>query len=595
MDYAALLAMAEAAINDGRDPAGINAIIKRETGLEDIHALRQAANKVQQHEARAAAGRETPVTPGRLARAAAQGLMFGFAPEYLSLLERTSGRMTPEQAAEFQASEESEYERFRGAHPLASFGAEIAGGAAFPLGVAARATRAVGGSLLRGLTTGAAIGALSGAGHAEPGTRLAGAAQGGVLGGLFGLPLGLVSGITANLAPPQAAARRIERAISAGGGAARAEQAAREATRLGYGRIMPTGALTPQLTVETELAAARAPGTFAGREVGIARRRAGAEERLGRAVSAITGARAVGLKALKTAREKRVGPLYRALDAGENRFYRTSETGERIVDDERLTQLLSRPKVRQEYKRAIETGLIGGDLIEQPSFSALKELQEHLGDAADQAFSAGSGARGTALRRAASELDDLLEEMFPDYRAVQVAYREASRPINIIEMARLETAGAGRAAGALQRGSRELRRNLMRQFGSGDRYREFMRRVAEEDRLARFHQEVFKGAPTARRILGDEPMGAEEVIEAGTRAAAVSPLWAGGRLLGSLGRRAVRESTARAEAPYLFTPASDFEALMRALRRTRRPGAVQTAGQFVLPGIIGQLGGMTQP
>lgn len=140
--------------------------------------------------------KESTVSSANVARAAAQGLTFGFGDELEAAVRSLSG---PESYEEELEDVRGKIKRFREEAPLASFAAEVAGSLPTALLGGAGIARAAGGlatrapAVARALQTpvGAAAaegvlgGAIYGAGAAEE-DRLAGAQTGAALGGLLG-------------------------------------------------------------------------------------------------------------------------------------------------------------------------------------------------------------------------------------------------------------------------------------------------------------------------------------------------------------------------------------------------------------------------
>ena len=133
------------------------------------------------------------------ARTAAQGATFGLSDELAGLVARLPGGKTPEEAT---AEARQNLAQYRKAHPGMAIGAEVLGGLASGLLVPGGAARVIP-TLGRGLRSaragkralsagglGAAEGALYGAGSADEGGRLGGAAYGGLAGGLLGGGIG---------------------------------------------------------------------------------------------------------------------------------------------------------------------------------------------------------------------------------------------------------------------------------------------------------------------------------------------------------------------------------------------------------------------
>lgn len=533
--------------------------------------------------------RQTKVSPANVGRAAGMGATLGFLDEAAGAISATKGLVPPallpalplvsqitrllspaanERYLAARNSVREPYESFRGAHPVVSGASEVAGGMLLPGGAARTAATSGGGLLRAGLQagrSGAVAGGLAGAGYAPeledvPMQSVVGAAGG----GLLGLGLG-VGGQAATNAVRGGAASRLDRAIQAGGGEDALRRSASEATEAGRGRVQPVGALSPYLRGEAEFAATRSPSVFGQYGPKTARARAGDAERLIRDVTDITGAPAVGREGLVAARQQQFGPVYRALEESA-----TPLSPEHTKD---VLGILQRPYVKNAYQEAVNEGLLAGENAAQPGFKALNNLRQHLRSSQERAFTAGDGARGAAFRQAADDLEGLLENAVPEFRAVQNAYRDASRPVNIIDLARLETARQGRASPALDRASRELRRDLLQAFGSSEKYRAFMKRVAQEGDLAQFNAQVFGNSATARRQLSDMGVQPEDVVQAATQPSGIVSQIAG-RVVPS----AVRERAARQMAPMLFAPANQIDDVIQRLRALRTK---QSAGPFV--------------
>lgn len=134
-----------------------------------------------------------PTTLTGVLSTAAEGLTAGFSDELMGLGARAVGRPEDEVQKTLQ-DVRAQREAFSRRHPVLSFGAEVIPGIASAglgaRGVSMAAQRLGAGDVLRtvpgAIGLGAAEGALAGAGYAEPGQRLAGAARGAALGGGLG-------------------------------------------------------------------------------------------------------------------------------------------------------------------------------------------------------------------------------------------------------------------------------------------------------------------------------------------------------------------------------------------------------------------------
>lgn len=557
------------ALADGYTIDEVNAEIQRRGApFNTFSDLQEQALRVQDDLARGSRG-----TPDELASTAASGLTLGLGPKIAArALSLVPGQGSYRAALErIREPIESLRERRPGVSAAVEIGSGLATTPLAPGGQAKTFLGAVG----RGVGTGAAYGALSGAGNAEPGEEMAGIAKGGLFGGALGLGFGALAGI-GRLAGP---GRRLSSAIEAEGGEDAVRRAAAEAAEAGRGRVLPVGALGPYLQSEAEYAATRSPGVYGKYRGAMLRRQAGEAERLTRDVSRVAGTPEVGTEAIKAARSAQFDPLYEALNKTAGR-----------IEDPRLANILSRPHIAPVMDEAIKTGMLSDVVESLPSFRQLNELRQVLFAKARslQNTPGGDTSRMAALFQTARELESVIEDNVPEFRALQTAYREASRPINVIELARLEAASQGRASPALDRASKDARTALLRAFGSSQKYRDFMLAVDQERKLAGFNNQVFGGSPTARRMLGEgAPVSPEDIASTAARGSAVSAPWALSRLASSALPKVMRERTARAMAPALFAPSSDIERVLMEIARRNAPGKLQFLGQTFLPATAG--------
>ena len=171
---------------------------------------------------------------GNYARAATQGLTFGFGDEIEAGISSALGRGS---YGENVARIRNQIDEFREVNPVGAIAAEFAGGvipgvftggAGLAASAGRSALKAGGGQLLRrAAATGAAQGALAGAGSSEGGIadRATGAAIGGAAGGLVGAALGAVPGMTQEARQALKAGLPITPLRSFGGTGAAAEDA----------------------------------------------------------------------------------------------------------------------------------------------------------------------------------------------------------------------------------------------------------------------------------------------------------------------------------------------------------------------------------
>lgn len=432
------------------------------------------------------------------------------------------------------------------------------------------------GALGKGAAVGAGYGAVSGFMDAPPGERLQRTATGAGLGALLAAPFAAGGHALSMLSPEIRAGNRLATAVDAEGGPRAVRAEAQRSIDAGRGNVNPVGSLGPYLRSEAEFAATRDPGVYARNRDRMVGRQMDETDRLTRDVSDAFGTPQVGREALAAGRKADFDPVYEALNKSAGR-----------IEDPRVENILARPVVKSAYQEAINTGIIGDQVESLPSFGQLKELQDVLFSIARSLENSpgGNKRRMAALYDAAHEIESVLETNVPDFRAIQSAYREASRPINVIDLARLEEARAGRASPALDRASREDRRALMRAFGSSTKYRAFMRAVEQERQLADFNSQVFGGSATARRL--ETPSGIQPEDLAHT---VVHPAMGGARVAGHALGKAARAATAREMAPALFGPSADIDRILSGIVN-RRSSKIAQLGQVQFPAAGGILAG----
>lgn len=158
-----------------------------------MSSIEELKNKALERRKKKTQADDSSSTVSDIARAAGQGLTFGFGDELVALAKSLGGKTYEEALAE----ERQALERFREESPLAAYPIEIASSIPTSLlgvGLLGRGAQAAGRFIpsalksapLGATATGAAEGALYGAGAAEEGERLAGAGVGGALGGVLG-------------------------------------------------------------------------------------------------------------------------------------------------------------------------------------------------------------------------------------------------------------------------------------------------------------------------------------------------------------------------------------------------------------------------
>jgi hypothetical protein len=148
-------------------------------------------NSAQLSQGQPAQQKEVPMSAGGLLRAAGQGLTLGFSDELAggagALLAKAAGDKAPmaDLYRDIRGSVSERQKEFKEAHPVASTVAEIAGG--LPLGGAAfKGATTLPQVAKAGAKMGGIMGGAYGAGTAEEGERIKGAAIGGTLGAVTG-------------------------------------------------------------------------------------------------------------------------------------------------------------------------------------------------------------------------------------------------------------------------------------------------------------------------------------------------------------------------------------------------------------------------
>lgn len=467
------------------------------------------------------------------------------------------------------------YEDFRARHPGVSLASEIGGSFALPpygLSAAKSFPAALGRASAIGGVTGAISGAADAPDSSDALDRLKRAGIFGAGGALLSLPFAAAGHVLPNILSAQSRGNaRLVNAIDASGGPDAIRAAAAKTAAAGRADVNPIGSLSPYLQGEAEYAATRSPSVYAQYRKPMLRAQSDEADRLIDDVSGIFGEPVAGDEALRAQRRAQFDPVYEALNKSTGR-----------IEDPRVANLLSRPVVRQAYQEAVNTGIIADKVESLPSFGQLNELRETLFSMARslEESPGGNKRRMAALYDAAREAESILEDNSDDFRALQNAYREASRPINVIDLARLETARRGRVSPALDRAGRADRAALLDAFGSQAKYDDFMSRVEQERNLGDFNAQVFGGSKTVRAGNLEAGMQPEDLAKV-----AYHPAYGASRAVGHAIGGPFRDATGRAMAPSLFGPVSGLDDVLEKILGRRRTTAGVT--QNVVPKITG--------
>ncbi len=285
--------------------------------------------------------------------------------------------------------------------------------------------------------TGVGAGALAGAGHADEGSRTAGAVEGGALGGLLGavIPAGAAAARTGRnllglLSPTEEAYSHIGRAMTRDGVTpddlattiaradaddiplALADMAGENMQELGYTVAAAPGAGRHQARTFLDERQAAMPDRF--------------HQMVGSAVSAENAADTV--EQLITARARASAPLYEAAYA------------HAPVPADAIAQFMERPAFQSAYRRA--RTLAANDGITLPTspdefgWQTLDYMKRALDDQVSQLQRAGRNNDARILTGALSDFRAVLDGINPDYAAARAAYAGPTASQNAVELGR---------------------------------------------------------------------------------------------------------------------------------------------------------------
>jgi hypothetical protein len=522
-----------------------------------------------------------------LGRSAVQGAAMNWADELVGLFSPTQG-----------AAMRLRDEAFRDAHPTADMIAAGAGGLATGLvtgGVAGPVT--IPAAIARGGAAGLAMGGLAGAGiGTDAKSRIQGAGQGALLGAGLGAATGGVAGAVRYMGPTQRAARRMNEAVAADGGAAALLGRVDEFEAGGRGREVMFGDLGPNVRGLADFAANNDELARVGLEEAAQARQHGMSGRLERDVTGVVGSPVAGVQRDALAHDTRewADGAYGALRdenpsiRGANLAYRpgsmhsTPSLAARTPDSVDLHQILNRPVVLRQLEEAIRTGDIQrlperGDL----SFRALQEIKQNLDDAVSAAYGAHKGARGAAIAEARDELVAWMRRNVDGYQAVDTEYaRRAglvravdrgvelfnnpdSRPLtqHVIglgdgELHQLRQAIASEFVSKIRqaRTNRDVAKELVESgpammdklrvmFADRETFEAYLQRAGLEREMARMRG-TYGGSATHRRgmAMDADPL---QLAEAGVVGGAAAAVPAGVSQLAKMGRGALTRREAR--------------------------------------------------
>jgi hypothetical protein len=525
------------------------------------------------------AGIDTDINPRNVARSVTQGVTFNFGDELLGLFSKNAKERM--RLREDLYSEE---------HPWADALGQIGGGLLVPGAAVAGAVKK-GRALHRVIGTGAALGgasgALAGAGAGETGEERADNA---LIGGGVGTVLGgavpsLVASVRA-LSPVSRANRRVGNAINKSGGVEALRAQNQAAVTAGRGSEVMLGDLSPHLRRATDFATNANDDALVDVASKVRERQAGMSERMLEDVRSEVGDvnAPERLTGLKDARNEWADAAYGAL----------RKQHPELPDPHGFAEVLNRPKIRDAWKTAQETGFIGEfPDVGNPSFDRVQSLLERLGGMRDRAFRSGDNDLGFKLDEAFKELRGELEKRVPGYREVTAEYarrmdleraleagqaawnqtdkgglRQMVRALSPDELAefrrgmaseliaKLRSAQTNRnVAKELMEASQSMQEKLEIVFGSKEAFERFMSRIAQEGEMAKLSGTI-GGSETARRLTaqGFDPL---ELGMAGLMGGAGGFSSSLASLLTKFGRGAVARRTAGEMGPVLSTQGSD--------------------------------------
>lgn len=589
-------------------------------------------------------GGGTPSTPvpvaAGMARSFARGATLGWEPQIAGAIDQGAydlglARLNPllaklhiapivpgdQETARIQAAQQA----FHQQDPKTDVATQLAGAVASPVnkllpGVGEGTTpAAVAG---RGAVSGGILGAVNGAGEAQPGHRLAGAVIGGLLGTAGGaiLPAAIAEG-RALLNPLRPAMSRIASTVDIP--ALRAELA--RLASLGKGDVTALADLSPQTRALADQAATASPAAaeqIAGTSLG---RQADQSQRVLQNVRDGLGGDEPSLAA---SMEDLVAQR-RQWAAGPSGFQGLRDMNMRFTPDQvqAIAPTLNQPVVRSALKSALETGLIGTD---RPStFQALQDVKESLDDAVTRAFRNGDGNLGTRLTQARDQIRDFLVKNVPDYSTVSAEYARRvglenalqagadawnksdvqglTRQIAKLAPEQLQQFRTGMAAklvdqlsasatnrdvaAQLANAGRAEQQKLQVVFGDQDTFDRFMQQMKAERQLAQLRSTT-GGSQTATRLASS----ANALMHGGVGYAAAFHPTALPAYLGFAGLRAAIAKAGAAQAtqmaPMLTTQGTD--AISQLLDKLASNQAAPLVGPLAsqVPALAGRAGGL---
>ena len=387
---------------------------------------------------------DPPPTVGEKALQVAQGASLGFLDDFVDLLSTTGGRIDrreelekgPRVLAGVGERIRETMDRLRRNDPLGSFATEAIGGTLSGVGLASalgktRAVKELSGGQRIARTTGAGslFGAAAGVGEGESlGERAVLGAAGGIAGSFLGLGLSaagegarMVGGkILQKVAPKfvagqqaKDALRRTANEVGLSPEEFRANATALEAMR--PGRTIPAD-VAPAFSNILEDATTLASPSRAARVAEVAGRGAGARARITQDVEELVP----------------FGPITTAIERAELRVKAISNKLFKPFDplpvdrhDIDLNIVLKQPLVAKVWKTFPESR--GNEPL---TMKTLRGLRSRLNSKAAKATRGGDAGVANELRAQARELDAVLENIIPEFRAANLAYYEAQRTID---------------------------------------------------------------------------------------------------------------------------------------------------------------------
>lgn len=461
-----------------------------------------------------------------LARQAVQGATFGLADEGKAMLQATLGQggdgSWSERRDRVLSEDRARNRTFAEDNPLASAGANLAGGVLVPGGMGAGFIKGAGlmAGAGRGLVAGGAGGAASGFGDAEGGfgNRVSGALEGGALGAAGGAALGAgvnaasrIGGRVLDVAGMRnenvAADRQILRALERDNRTL-ADVAAEAAAPPG-GAPLALADMGGRNTTNLAAVAANVPGrSMEAADALVQSRRAAGPDRMAaasdQAFGGGSGTRVADETSLLDAQRRAAGPLY------------DQAFGVTLPRDPRLEQFLADPDIRKGVEaglgsvrrealatnqafRAEDYGVklgdngieLVGDGMPTRLFDAAKRGLDGM---IETARAAGDRGRARELVQVRNSMVGEVDRLNPDYAAARAAY-----------------AGPASAQEALETGTTALRLNrdeLAGEVGKQTSANLDFLRIGAGRALSDMASDPAKSPGVARRMLEDRQMQA---------------------------------------------------------------------------------------